>query len=276
VLQKQVEMRRVLFASVDFESITDVLDVGCGLGTDLIQMAEQFPHLRLDGFTVTERQAELGMRRVRERALDERVSIHHADSGQHLFPRFYDLIFGIEVTFHIADKRRLFKNIATSLNFGGQLLLIDYVSNMRGAIVDPAIGVSIPTGEELAGHLAEQGLCAMEVVDASREIANFLEDPLVDKNTEGLPEVARKTLISYANQSISLRQGWTSYCLLRVEHPSSPKSAAELEAATLARLHNRTPYLESAAGALRGGVASYPRSAAAATLAGNTAPAVRG
>ena len=58
-LKAQLTMRDALFRQVDFAACRNVLDFGCGYGSDLIRLAERYPHLQLDGYTISPRQAEI-------------------------------------------------------------------------------------------------------------------------------------------------------------------------------------------------------------------------
>ena len=51
---KQEEMRQVLFYQEDFQRAQTFLDIGCGYGTDVIQVAEIYPHITAHGFTITQ------------------------------------------------------------------------------------------------------------------------------------------------------------------------------------------------------------------------------
>jgi len=266
VLSKQIEMRQVLFCKEDFTRLTSVLDFGCGHGTDVIQIAAQFPHLQVHGCTITRDQAILGNRRISSRALDhDKVRIHHQDSSKGPLPGRYDLIFGIEVSFHIRDKVALFDNIRRSLTEHGRVLLIDYISNLAGSVDDPNVEISIPTAKEWATLTSQHGLEIDEIIDVSAEIANFLYDPQVEDHLGDLPEVTRRTLKNYANQSASLDRRWISYVLIKLQRRDG-RDRAELESHNLAAIQAPTPY-STALKAMRH--VQYPsRAAAPAETAG--------
>src|SRR5436305_2825468 len=145
---KQTEMRQVLFCQEDFQQVHTLLDIGCGHGTDVIQIAVQYPHITAHGFTTTQAPADRGQQAIAELNLSSQAQISHKDSAKDAFPARYDLIIGIEVTFHIRNKAGLFHNITTALNEHGRVLLMDYISNLRGAIVDHNVEISIPTQKE--------------------------------------------------------------------------------------------------------------------------------
>ncbi len=241
---KQIEMRQVLFAEVDFERVSAVLDIGCGHGTDVIQLAAQYPHLKADGFTITRAQADLGNARIADQGLAGRARIFCADSSKDRFPGSYDLIIGIEVTFHIRNKQALFENIGRALREEGSVLLMDFIGNLRGAIADPRVEISIPTRAEWIELLSDAGFCIDRVIDVSPQIANFLYDPEVEQSVAGLPKIAQDTYRNYTNQAMSLEKGWISYCLLTLLKKSA-LSVAERREHNARMLAGPTPYPEA-------------------------------
>ncbi|WP_226887029.1 SDR family NAD(P)-dependent oxidoreductase [Nisaea nitritireducens] len=217
IKERQKEMRDVLFGMAKVARCDKILDFGCGHGTDLIQLAKAHGARHLHGYTITKSQAELCTRRIQTLGLQSRVTVFHRDSGAAPFVEpDYDLIFGIEVSFHIRDKAALFSNIAASLAPDGEVLLIDYIANTRGAIFDPRVEVTVPTQDQWSETLAEAGLAISEIVDVSREISNCLYDPDIEGTVRSLPEVARDTWRNYANQSAALERGQISYVLMKL------------------------------------------------------------
>jgi acyl transferase domain-containing protein/glyoxylase-like metal-dependent hydrolase (beta-lactamase superfamily II)/2-polyprenyl-3-methyl-5-hydroxy-6-metoxy-1,4-benzoquinol methylase len=257
VQEKQTEMRQVLFCQEDFASVHTLLDIGCGHGTDVIQIAALYPHITTHGFTLTPAQAELGQQRIAQLNLSTQAQIWQKDSSKDAFPARYDLIIGIEVTFHIRNKAGLWQNIATSLNDNGRVLLMDYIANLRGAVVDPSTEVSIPTQQEWLELLTAHHLVIDEIIDVSLQIANFLDDPEVKDNVRDLPKVVQDTYRSYANQSISLKRGWISYCLLKLKKDTQ-RSAAERWQHNTQKIAQKTPYPQALAEMLKLDHIPYP------------------
>ncbi|HEX8619040.1 MAG TPA: SDR family NAD(P)-dependent oxidoreductase, partial [Thermoanaerobaculia bacterium] len=272
VLAKQREMRQLLFCKEDFPSLTSVLDFGCGHGTDVIQIGSLFPHIQAHGCTITRDQAILGNQRIAGKGLDAtRIRIYHKDSSQDAFPSRYDLVFGVEVSFHIRNKIGLFNNICTSLNDQGRILLADYVSNLPGSVDDPNVEISIPTKKEWARLTAQFGLEIDELIDVSPEIANFLFDPDLKNNIGKLPEVTQKTLTNYANQSASLERGWLSYVLIKMKR-NDTLTQEQLEAHNLQKIEAATPYPAALQEMLQQPHVHYPPRDASSTVAASTIP----
>ncbi|HKO59093.1 MAG TPA: beta-ketoacyl synthase N-terminal-like domain-containing protein [Thermoanaerobaculia bacterium] len=255
---KQTEMRQVLFANEDFAEIESVLDFGCGHGTDVIQLGTLFPHLRVDGFTITADQARLGNQRIAARNLGSRVTIHHKDSARDPFPDQYDLVFGIEVCPHVENKESLFRNIRKSLTAEGTVLLMDIISNQQASAVDRSIGVHVPTQDEWLRVISGLRFRVDELIDVSPQIANFLYDPEVEQNVRNLPQAVRDTYRSYAELSEALEKGLISYLLVRLKGDDAADDQ-QLADHNRAALHDPTPYPAALEAMLRRPHVDYPR-----------------
>lgn len=240
---KQIELRQVLFYSEDFGRIQSLFDIGCGLGTDVIQIACLYPHINTHGYTITIDQANIGNKRITEMNVSHRAKIFHRDSSRYSYPGSYDLIIGIEVTFHIRDKHALFNNIAIALQEQGRVLLMDYISNI-GKIFDPLIETSISTEQEWVELLSYYKLAIYEIVDVSPEIANYLYDPEVEFNTKHLPLAGRDLLLRCAGQANMLDQGQLEYCLIKLEKRTH-WSYMQIRNHNEAKIRYKTPYPEA-------------------------------
>lgn len=255
---KQTELRQVLFCKEDFNSISKVADIGCGHGTDVIQIAHIYSHIETNGYTITESQVELGKKRIVEKNLTGRVHIFNRDSASDKLPANNDLVIGIEVSFHIRNKQGLFSNIADSLNNNGRILLMDYITNLRGSIDDPSLDISIPTKPEWIELLTQNGLEIDEIVDVSPQIANFLYDPAVEENIKDAPAVFAEHFRNFANQATSLDNGWLSYCLFKLTK-SNGKSYSDLQQINTAKMAQQTPYLTALQAMKQSNHIPYPK-----------------
>ena len=242
IQRKQIEMRQVLFFKEDFTQMRSLLDIGCGHGTDVIQIANYYPHIHTDGFTITKAQAELGNHRIAQKGLNGQARIFNHDSSKVKFPRNdYDVIIGFEVSCLVADKEGLFGNIESSLRNHGRVLLMDFVANLHGAIEDPSIDIYIPTQEQWVKTLAKHHLVIDEIIDVSPQIANFQYDPEHENNVKDCPKVVRDSWRNYANNAIAIERGWLSYMLFRLRKDLYA-NVAELEQFNLAKLRAPKPY----------------------------------
>ncbi|MFN3647972.1 MAG: SDR family NAD(P)-dependent oxidoreductase [Armatimonadota bacterium] len=248
MMAAQRELKDTLFRLVDFSRVRRVLDFGCGHGADLCALAAAHPHLRLEGYTISARQVEVGRKRIAALGLDERVRIHHRDSGRTPFPGRCDLIYGVEVSGLIQDKDALFGNVSEHLEAGGLMVVADFAAPGEG-IANPDTHSFTSTPEEWAEVLARHRLHVVDCVDASEETANFLEDPeFADRVDEivqrfGMDDLARRHLLSNANIGRALRRGLMRYWLITARKDTLLKPE-EIRRANAARLAAPTAYAE--------------------------------
>ncbi|HKX29676.1 MAG TPA: beta-ketoacyl synthase N-terminal-like domain-containing protein, partial [Blastocatellia bacterium] len=242
ILEKQIEMRQVLFSGENLDRVNTVLDIGCGCATDIIEILKHYPHIKADGFTITKPQAELGNKRIRNVGLSQQARVFHANSAKDPFPGSYDLILGFEVTCHIADKNRLFENIRSSLSPTGRILLMDFIGNLRGSIIDSNVDIAISTQEEWAALLAENSLMIDDLIDVSPQIANYVIDPNLEENIADFPEAAQRSSRNFANMVVSLRSNWISYCLFKIRQDGAKRPSEDLKRHNLSKMRERTPY----------------------------------
>ncbi len=238
--QTQRALKDVLFADLDFDRISTVFDYGCGHAADLASMMLEHPHLTGRGFTVSAGQVAVGRKRLNAMGLGDRVKVDRADSSKVPFPQNSDLIFGVEVTGLIADKEGLFANIAGSLRAGGLLVIADFVST-GDAIVNPQTHSYTPSARDWAELLGGHGLRLVRAVDASREVANWLDDVHFAQNVDALvakydlSELTKRHLLSNGNIGGALRADLMQYMLLRAI-ASPHENRVALTSANLAML----------------------------------------
>ncbi len=181
MLARQREMRDVAFADVDLTKVRRVMDIGCGLGTDLIMLAKNQPELEGVGYTLSPAQAHIAAARIAMQGLNARLSIHERDSSRTPFPGSFDLIFGFEVAHHIADKDGLFSHIAKALADHGHLVLADTVAGTVAPVSLQEVGSHTLPHSDYAELFARHGLLITSCIDLSQEIANFLLDPHLER-----------------------------------------------------------------------------------------------
>lgn len=107
-----------------------VLDLGCGVGGTVLELAERFAEARLHGVTLSPRQVEMAGALIRERGFSDRVTVHLGDfhglrlsiGGEALRA---DTAVAVESFAHASDAEAFFRTAATHLRPGGTLLLVD-------------------------------------------------------------------------------------------------------------------------------------------------------
>ncbi|WP_392476632.1 SDR family NAD(P)-dependent oxidoreductase [Nostoc sp. C110] len=243
IVDSQKELRKLLFAQVNFSACQKVLDFGCGYASDLIQLAKKHEHLQLNGYTISSEQAKLGSTKVEENQLQWRVKIFNRDSAKDEFPEQYDLVFGFEVAHHILDKKSLFTNIGNHLNQQGYLVLADFISNSEFTIDHQETSSYFITKSEWVELLSEHQLQLVTAIDVSPEISNFLYDADFEQRLEQLYQKNRDENVkagfkSYYQLGKVLSKGIASYVLLTAQKQQqlSKEKIAEWNQQILAQL----------------------------------------
>lgn len=112
-----------------------VLDLGCGVGGTLFDLAARFPDGRLHGLTLSRRQAELGRALADERGLAGRCTVHlgdfeKAEAALGLAGLEADAVVSVEALAHARDARAFFRTAATCL--GGPHGVVVVVDDFLG------------------------------------------------------------------------------------------------------------------------------------------------
>jgi len=248
--QAQEELRRLLFAEVDFASCHAALDFGCGYGSDLMVLAQKYPHLSLSGYTISSDQASIGNKKVATYGLQEQVQVFNRDSTKVPFPHECGLIYGIEVACHIKDKAALFANVSEHLRENGMLVLADFISNDEFPIEYNKISSYLATQHDWVQLFSQHNLKLISHIDVSPEIANFFEVSDVDAHVAQLPQgeaydITRAGIQSHEQLRKLLRKGLVSYVLLTAQKQDE-LSTEELLRWNQNALNSLASYTESA------------------------------
>ncbi len=110
--------------------VSTVLDLGCGVGGTLLDLAERFPRARLHGVTVSPRQVEIARSLIHDRGLAHRSHIHLGNfqslqlTGEHAGLQA-DVVIAVESFAHASDATAFFRTAAAHLRPGGVVILVD-------------------------------------------------------------------------------------------------------------------------------------------------------
>ena len=107
------------YQSDDWHKARSVLDIGCGNGYYLAQIASRFPDKEYTGYDISEDFIEIARRDFDSRGIKFGVGDAHAVEGK------YDFILARLVFQHLPDPENVLRSIAGSLNEGGHLLIVD-------------------------------------------------------------------------------------------------------------------------------------------------------
>jgi SAM-dependent methyltransferase/acyl carrier protein len=244
----QTEMMDVLFRGVDFSALNTVLDIGCGISTDLINLARQHPHLQLFGYNITAEQIELGNQRIQAAGHQNQITLYHRDSARDEFPSTIDLALSFQVMHHMQNKAGIFANFGKSLSNGGLVVAAEVLSNSPVLPVEESESSAyFATCTEWAQELAKNHLRVVEAVDVSAEIANFLYDPSFESNLnhleQGYDPNVKRHLKGFYELGNLLRRNLTVYFLLTIQKDAFLKEETLLQL-NQAALVSPTPYAQ--------------------------------
>jgi SAM-dependent methyltransferase len=104
-----------------------VLEIGCGAGNALLQMAKAFPKARLVGIDLDPDGLALARRAIAEAGLEGRVALHQAPVEEAAAPASCDAVVMIQVLHELAPELRasVLAGAARALKPGGWLLIVD-------------------------------------------------------------------------------------------------------------------------------------------------------
>ncbi|MEX0935557.1 MAG: class I SAM-dependent methyltransferase [Gemmatimonadota bacterium] len=102
-----------------------ILDMGCGVGGTLFELAERFPRARLHGVTISRRQHQLALRLKTRLDRGDRCDFSLADFQSMKLDLRADFVVGIESFVHSIAPERFFASVEAHLAPGGRMILVD-------------------------------------------------------------------------------------------------------------------------------------------------------
>jgi tocopherol O-methyltransferase len=176
----QVNLVRKLAELVEFTPSMRVLDVGCGMGGSSVWLAEHL-NAAVAGVTLSEVQAKMASKSAEHLGLRERVSFHLADA-QHLpfAEEVFDVVWIIECSEHLEDKRSFLGDCSRVLRQGGRLAICAWLkadglsSEEEGAFIKPVCtGFLCPSLETMNNYcrwMEEAGLTVRHAQDITSRV----------------------------------------------------------------------------------------------------------
>lgn len=102
------------------------LDLGCGVGGTLLQLASRVEELQGTGMTISANQASLGTRLIASHGLETRIRIVRADfTAPWEGVSSLDVVAAVESLIHVPDLSGVLDNVAGHLVSGGKLVVCD-------------------------------------------------------------------------------------------------------------------------------------------------------
>ncbi len=115
-------------------SITNLLDVGCGIGGSTLYLAQKF-NASATGITLSPIQASRAAARAQAAQLDSRVEFKVADALKMPFEgNSFDLVWSLESGEHMPDKQQFLQECYRVLKPGGTLLVATWCHRACSAI----------------------------------------------------------------------------------------------------------------------------------------------
>lgn len=108
-------VRRLIFKLIHGLSFASVLDVGCGVGTLLTEIKDQYPQVQLSGTEYTDSGLEIAHKRL------PNARLHFLDLSQECLSEQFDLVTCVDVLEHIPDDLAAMNNLRAMT---GEYLLI--------------------------------------------------------------------------------------------------------------------------------------------------------
>jgi 2-polyprenyl-3-methyl-5-hydroxy-6-metoxy-1,4-benzoquinol methylase len=104
-----------------------ILEVGCGTGNLLLQLAKAFPAARCVGVDIDDESLSIARSKIQDTGFDSRVHARHGTVAEATEPGTFDVAVMVEVLHEIAPHIRpqVVKEGAAALKAGGWMLIVD-------------------------------------------------------------------------------------------------------------------------------------------------------
>ncbi len=248
IKQAQDEMKRVLYRGLCFDNIDTIADIGCGYGSDLIELASNNPSLKLHGFNISSEQVKVAQERVKSKGLNNQVTFFNRNSAEENWGQHYHLILSYQVIHHILNKVSIFRKISDHLDEGGLFVCAEILSNHSEAIHHDDSTAFFETKDFWAKELAANNLEIREAIETGREISNYLYDPHFYENLEKVKSSVSSESVHHLEgpQLLGelLRKNIAIYVLFRIQKTSF-LSKEEILKTNIDLLSHRTPYQDA-------------------------------
>ncbi|MDJ0662556.1 MAG: methyltransferase domain-containing protein [Crocosphaera sp.] len=120
--QAQIDLIEELLIWANIKDVTNLIDVGCGIGGSTLYLADKF-NAKATGITLSSVQANRAKERAAEVKLEETVQFQVADALNMPFPDDnFDLVWSLESGEHMPDKKQFFQECYRVLKPSGTFI----------------------------------------------------------------------------------------------------------------------------------------------------------
>ena len=132
ILPFRLLRKKVLSKLKDFNPKGTLVDIGCGSGNLIIQIAESFPDLNLIGIDISSEILEFAKKRALDRGLGKRIEFKIGNVEKlHFSNESIDFIISTLSLHHWVNPVKVFKEIHRVLKRDGTLLIFDFRRDSR-------------------------------------------------------------------------------------------------------------------------------------------------
>lgn len=225
--QAQLQLLEYCSGLVEIRPTSKVLDIGCGYGGTAIYMVRNFG-CNVEGLTISPKQGRIALRRAQRAGVAHRIAVRICDVERICFQSEYDLIWMMESSEHLHDKRDCIEKAARSLRSGGRMMIAAWSGSMAEPLIREIAGLAVcpafQTADDYETQLRDSGLRITDVRDLSDGVLPTWKicqrrTDLVRPFCRVLPSGIREFISAIPLLIEAYRTGLMSYTVIVAEKP---------------------------------------------------------
>ena len=133
LFQNQV-LSPLIYENIDLNPCTRILEIGCGVGAQMIEMLTRFPHIHITGVDISEVQVGKARINLKHSNIDpSRYELHCMDITQaHTLSKEFEAVIMIWVLEHVSNYLEILSAAKDHLIPNGQLFLTEVYNDSLG------------------------------------------------------------------------------------------------------------------------------------------------